>query len=951
MLSHVIHQLNVLGWTQCIDQDDSALTSQGHKHCLSLAMRQLNPWISTANLQRAIQALTPDIQLPLLQANRLIWQHLLEGTQVWQDRGLGYQSQTVRYVDVTQAKANIWTYQLLPRSHPFDLILRLNGLPVVLIVLDTMGEIDVQVAVADLEKYNSDPLIYCNHCVVRLGLTAAYVGTLGMPAEHYARWPAPVRMQGQSPLARLVTGLCEPTALLEMMQHFVVFVSSGAGVKLIARYPQVRAVQSCMCRLTEGQSVPERGGVVWHTQGSGKSLCMLLLTRMIRHKLPDYKVVLLTDRTQLAEQLHATFVRSQSEQVQVATSAAAFQHLLSTDTPDVVLAMMQKCRADSLGCLNTSSRIVVLIDEAHRSQYGILALTLQRWLPHAVRIAFTATPLLRSDRTRHVFGDIIDTYTLSEAIEDAVTVPLTYLRREVQVTVDIGQLERTFRMRFADCSQATQAVLQRRYLNLPAVFNAPTRIQRICQDIIRHYRQQIQPQGGKALVVTRSRQAAMLYHTLLDQLDAPPSACIISACSGDPADYTQHTDPRHHRLAIQQFRNPQHPLSMLVVNDMLLTGFDAPICQVMYLDKRMQAHGLLQAISRVNRARSGKQQGYIVDYIGLAAKLSEALAAYTAPQMPIQDPINQRIPSLRAMHTRLKHHVGEITHSVDRHPRLDDSVQNAQFYALLTHFSCYMRHLMPTTEVYPYLADWRLWQAMAQSARVPQALAPEEQVAQMQMMLDRVLQVRLKNKEAVPCAFLTSSVYRRIFGYTAQQRACAIEQSIKQYIATHINQNPDYFRRLSQQLETLLHESADDWDDLERMLLQLRDTIAANHQSQAEALGLTDCEYAFYDIVLTSVQPARAALDRQQQAEIRQIARDIVAMLQQATQIVDFFYKQDEIKSMRKQIRRRLMDSTLDRSAEQVTRRVTDQCIALARIQFSNISDKNRVAGQICASA
>ena len=944
MLSFVIHQLKKLGWTPWVEQNDNNLTCP--KAILASAIRRLNPGITSMDMPYVIQTLTADmsvsgidtsdIQQELLATNRFIWERLIQGIVV--RRKIGQPSRRIRIIDFDAPASNTYVYQTLSAQEPFDLILWVNGLPVVWIVFEATAGSDTQCMSDYWVKNYSDPRVYCNHCVVRLGLTDAHIGTLSTPMDQYARWPAPQDNVDELPLTSLMSVLCNPAHLLDRMQYFVVFESSSKQVKKIARYHQVRAVQRCIQGLIQGQTARERGGVIWHTQGSGKSLSMLFLTRKIRQVLPGYKIVLLTDRVQLAQQLHTTFEHNHHETIQVATSTAIFQALLKTEAPNLVLGMIQKCRSEPTSCSNPSSQIIVLIDEAHRSHYGTLALTLQQWLPQAVRIAFTATPLLQSDRTRQVFGDIIDTYTLPEAIADGVTVPLTYVRREVQLSVDSDQLEKAFRTHSTDGTE--QKPLQRRAFKVPIVLNARPRIQQICRDIIQHYQQQIQPQGGKALVVTRSRQAAMHYHRMLDQLSAPVSACIISARSGDPVDYAGYTDRQHQTEAIQRFRDPQHPLSLLVVHDMLLTGFDAPICQAMYLDKRMRAHGLLQAISRVNRTRPGKQQGYIVDYVGLAAKLSEALTTYaTPPQNLHKTQLTDGIPALRAAHTRLQQTFGGISRSAACRTILRDPMHSAQFYPLMHRFNRAMRQVMPAQEARPYLADWRYWRTVVQPPN-GQFITEPEWLAPIQEILDTVLQVRLQTKGTVSLAYLMQGMSGTPVSPlwdTVQHCACSIgtiEQTIKHYIVTHVNQEPAYFRQLSQQLDKLLNESAEDWDKLEQMLLQLRDAIAENQQTQwAE---WTASEQAFYNTVLEAVQLTVIwdGKDKAQHDEIKQIARDIVAMLQQATQIVEFFYKQDEIKSIRKQIRRRLMDSTFGRADARMARRITDRCMALARVKF-----------------
>jgi type I restriction enzyme R subunit len=940
MRAQVINHLEALGWTASAIESSFAFDLQSTLLDLARAIRRLNPGLDEIIVQQALQALIPPVNASLLAANRFVWQALVQGTQLWQGDGVDRQCHTVRYLDFFVLDNNVFTYQVFASHSPFDLVLLVNSLPLVWIKLSTTSKrADIQVVADYGRSALPDSRLFFNHAMLVLSETEAWVGALGASAAQFIAWRVPGGSSGSS-LERVLQALCGQSSLLEMLQHFVVFEFSGSWVKKLGRYPQMRAVHECVQRLTTGQSVQARSGVIWHTQGAGKSLSMVFLTRKIRQVLPGYKVVLLTDRRQLADQLYTTFLRSHGERVQVAQSAAALQALLRTDTADLVLGMMQKCRAVSLAALNPSSRIIVLIDEAHRSQYGTLALTLHYWLPNAAKLAFTATPLLLSDKTRQVFGDFIDIYTLREAIADGVTLPLVYIRREVQATLQADTLKQAFQARFEGFSCNTQSKLQQQYVNLPAVLAAPSRVLTICRDLLQHYSSHIHPNGGKAMLVTRSRRAAVIYHTTLRALGAPLATCVISARSGDPASYLSYTNPQKQQQAIAQFRDPAHPLSILIVKDMLLTGFDAPVCQVMYLDKRMQAHGLLQAITRVNRPGPGKQHGYIVDYVGLATELSQALCVYSASENNVIVRQSKDLVScVRAAHTRLKQSFGDATQQAACRKKLQNPDQKFHFSALFHTFNRYMQAIMPATIARLYWVDWRYWQQMWQSVHTYSLEVWQPALAQqVGSILDTSLQVTVVSKGSVPLCLLADDFSQQVLraGQTAQERVCKIEQAIKHYIAIHVNQDPAYFNRLSQQLKTILQASAADWDDLQHMLLQLRDTIADNQRYQAETLGLSVCEFAFYGVLVQALQPVADvnSLEMDTQIELAQIAQDIVKMLQKATKIIDFFVKQDELKSIRKQIRRRLMDSTFGRQNERLVRNMTDQCMDLARIKF-----------------
>jgi type I restriction enzyme R subunit len=437
----------------------------------------------------------------------------------------------------------------------------------------------------------------------------------------------------------LMAGLFTKRNFLDLIQNFTVFEPvEGRIVKKLARYQQFRAVHKTLQRIKTGTTRKERGGVIWHTQGSGKSLTMVFLAVKMRRDpdLRDYKLVFVTDRTQLDQQLTATFERAQGETVYHADSVAHLKELLSKDSSDLVTAMTQKFQEDEDALdrfpLNTSEKIIVLADEAHRTQYGTLGVAINSGLPHAPKIAFTGTPLIKSRKTHNEFGPYIDTYTIEQAVEDGATVQILYEGREAQTKVTGDSLDRLFDEYFQDKTVEEKVAIRRKYGTERAVLEAPQRLRWVCLDLLKHYRDHVQPSGFKAMIVTSSRRAAVLYKETLDELEAPPSECIISSRHNDSEFFTRYTEATRQKQHIENFKKPlaEHPLSFLVVKDMLLTGFDAPLCQVMYLDRKLTEHTLLQAIARVNRTYTGKSRGFIVDYYGLSDYLTEALEMFSS---------------------------------------------------------------------------------------------------------------------------------------------------------------------------------------------------------------------------------------------------------------------------------------------------------------------------------
>ena len=455
------------------------------------------------------------------------------------------------------------------------------------------------------------------------------------------------------------------------MQNFTVFHTlDGGTVKKIARYQQFRAVHKTIERIKTSGSRKDRSGVIWHTQGSGKSLTMVFLSVKIRRdpELRDYKLLFLTDRIELDRQLTGTFQNTQSETIRHAQSVKELKELLKMDASDIVIATIQKSQGDTTDFSNESEKIIVLSDEAHRTQYGTLGAVINAALPNAPRIGFTGTPLIKSEKTTNAFGSYIDTYNIEQAVKDGATVRILYEGREPNVEVARGNLEKSFDEDFADHSDEEKEAIKRRYIREPVILEAPARIRSICSDIAQHYRESIQPNGFKAMIVTSSRKAAIIYKKELDKIiDPHRSTVIISADHNDERDFQEYTDDNKHRRQIEDFRKPlgtgegQSELTFLIVKDKLLTGFDAPIAQVMYLDCKKTEHSLLQAIARVNRTNEGKSVGYIVDYCGLFDYLMEALKMFSSEDVRgALIELRGEIPRLKEAHRQvLKHFTGK----------------------------------------------------------------------------------------------------------------------------------------------------------------------------------------------------------------------------------------------------------------------------------------------------
>ena len=533
--------------------------------------------------------------------------------------------------------------------------------------------------------------------------------------------------------------MLRPAHLLDLVRNFTVFQQvDGKTRKIVSRYQQFRAIQKTVVRLQEGRTRSqgaerdERGGIIWHTQGSGKSLSMVFLVRKMRtlKRLKSYKIVAVTDRTDLEGQLRETAALSgeavrptDREKGARETPTALTQRILSASTPDIVFAMLQKyqevnrpvlddekvsmtilrkekkpgrhepvvekqvtfeesIRFEEFPVLNESEEILVLVDEAHRSHTRALHRNLRRALPNAAIIGFTGTPILSREKieTREIFGDFIDKYLLQDAELDGATVPILYEGRTADGLVkDAPSLDQLFEDMFKDYTEKELAVIKAKYGTEGNILEAPLLIEQKARDMMRHYAGVVLPEGFKAQVVATSRRAAVTYREkllaardeLVADLEAVPAdmlslpedeieklepqakflvrvhprlsfiralevAVVISGDHNDPESWWDWSNKEKQKEYTKRFKrklatagtDKTDPLALMVVNNMLLTGFDAPVEQVIYLDRKIDGHDLLQAIARVNRICGLKKCGFVVDYIGVARHLKEALKEY-----------------------------------------------------------------------------------------------------------------------------------------------------------------------------------------------------------------------------------------------------------------------------------------------------------------------------------
>jgi type I restriction enzyme, R subunit len=555
-----------------------------------------------------------------------------------------------------------------------DVVLFLNGLPIVVIELKGTEGKDLPHAFRQIETYkNQVPELFRANLlsVISDGITARY-GSVSADLDRFMHWRT---IDGTSvdegaalELETLIRGLLPPPVLLQMLRHFVVYDDEGRGpVKKIAGYHQFDAVRKGVASVLRAREGDGRGGVIWHTQGSGKSLLMAFLGGALMHepKLENPTLVVLTDRNDLDQQLFGTFARcaalfgedpEQAEDIEDLRAKLAGRRV-----GGVIFTTIQKFRpkADEAEFpqLTDRTNVIVFVDEAHRSQYGFgarmdekgqmrygFAHHLRRALPEATFVGFTGTPVeLVNANTYGVFGDRIDVYDIAQAVSDGATVPIYYEGRVAKIELD-PELEAVIDPEFDDLTSGipedARAAAARRWGRVEALVGADKRLDMVVADILTHFDRRQEAIEGKAMIVCMSRRIAVaVYERVVtarpewhaESDDAGAVKVVMTGSNTDPQAFQPHIRSKSRLEALRnRYRKPDDPLKLVIVCDMWLTGFDAPCMHTLYVDKPMKGHGLMQAIARVNRVFRTKPAGLVVDYIGLAADLKAALSHYSA---------------------------------------------------------------------------------------------------------------------------------------------------------------------------------------------------------------------------------------------------------------------------------------------------------------------------------
>ena len=984
--------LEKLGWTY-IPRDALAAERGDEREVLlkgrlRRALLRLNDWMTAPRADWVIAEIER-IDFSGMARNQRVHEYLTYGMPVGVDTPTGRQSRVACFFDFDHPEGGLNEFVVTTqfrvrrgnerrdqeddrRVVKPDLALFVNGLPLVVMEAKSPSLLDVwkTQAVRQLRRYQeagpewhgtgAPELFHTNLlCVAHCGAAAAYA-TLGAPENAYVEWKsvlpyteAEVRRRfGVEPegQARLIVGLLAPSTLLDILRDYVVYEPQGGKlVKKLPRYQQYRAVRAALERLSTGRRPEERGGVVWHTQGSGKSLTMLWLATKLRRdpRLNNPTVVVVTDRTQLDRQISGTFSRCGFPAPEQAASARHLRRLLRSGNGRTVMTTIQKFEdalttpKGRLDELNPSADVVVMVDEAHRTQYGLLGARMSKALPNAALIGFTGTPIDKGfgRSTMQRFGPLIDSYTIPQSVADGATVPIFYEARLPALHVEGPEtLDMLFEAMFGDLSDEDQARIRRRYANKETVAEAERRIEMIALDIAQHFKAKVRPNGFKAQVVAPSRAAALRYAERLNDfgLSAYP---IITTDNNDGPEFGAARGLNQEQVT-SAFVDPDGEPRILVVVDMLLTGFDAPVEQALYLDHGLREHGLLQAIARVNRrfahrpdnVDTEKPHGLVIDYHGVSRDLEAALATFDWPD--VQDSMQALAedpgPAIEAAAVQAESHFkGRDLSDVWDCTALfapDASTDGAFKADLFERFNADYRQLarlmdryLPDPGAAAYvdrlarLTEIRAY-ARAQFLREGADLDWTDIGAKVKGLIDQRIDARVRSLMQ-PLSILDQDFEAKIADLPHDEaRASLMEHSVRAQINERLAENPAFYEKLSEQLDRIIRELRErliDAAEACRRIAELRRDVQGEADIAARH-GLSPVSFAVYELLAPPSDAAREAPAAYRTAldeEIAGVARKVEGAIRRHTDVIDWQSNLEVQREMRRDIKRELRET------------------------------------------
>ncbi|MXR41238.1 HsdR family type I site-specific deoxyribonuclease [Halobaculum sp. WSA2] len=973
-----LETLQRLGW-EVVDQQQSTWIDPrdtGSSAVLEPRLRdavdRLNPWINENNLNKAVRDITQVAGTSTMDENEQIHEKLVRHTSVEQDRGHGKQHQTVQYIDYENPKNNdFFALNQFRVAGPVevvkpDIVLFVNGIPLCVVECksplipeprsEALDQLTRYQNERDGESEGAEELFRYNQFSVAAWMEGAVMGTYGTPKDQYKPWRDAYPLEDDE-LAelfdldgylpdqyRMLYALFEPERLLDQLRHFTVFENKQSGaVKMVARYQQYRAVRKALERIDKRGRREAQGGVVWHTQGSGKSLTMLFLALKLRRLKDDPTLLLVTDRRALNDQIHATFERCGFPNPKKAESIEDLRDRLGYDAGETITTLIHKFQTtddeDDFPVLSRNENIYVMADEAHRTQDKELANNMRTALPNAFYVGFTGTPIEKDERnTRRTFGNYIDTYTIDQSLEDGATVEILYQGRLADIHLEGETLDRLFDRIFSNKTDEEKAEIQSRYARTQDLAEAQPRIDRVALDIIEHYEEDV-PSPFKGMVVTTSKEAAIRYKETLDSLNGPESRVVVSEGHNDPEHIKKWTPSDSEKSQYKEsFVDPNGEVELLIVCDMLLTGFDAPVAQVMYLDKPLREHSLLQAIARVNRPFEEKTHGLIIDYYGVSDELKEALAMFSSKDVErAMVPVEDKQPDLEAAHSKAISFFDDLDEVEQCVQSLEPDDRRIEFKNAFKRFSKLMDVVLPDPMANPYLEDLERLSTIYGTAKEryrDETMNLEGAGAKVRKLIqDHITSRGIEVLNDEPVSIMDEVEYdAKVEDLESDEaRASEMQNAIKHEINVRFDEDPVQYGSLRERLEDLIEEYREDRLSERETIEELRalmDEIRSRDR-EARNKGLRgETDLSFYHAVEDVLDDHDA-----EEEEVVELTGTLVETVEGFVTKVEWKERTHLQNKMRKEVTGDLYRSSVDLSGDQ-RRELTNRVIELARAHY-----------------
>ncbi|MBI2667889.1 HsdR family type I site-specific deoxyribonuclease [Candidatus Woesearchaeota archaeon] len=968
---------------------------------LKESLQKLNDWLDDEQIEEVYQEINRiGLRKGLITANQDFWELLLEPPAKKNKNIANSKPEAIKIINFDEPTNNdflamnqfrINTPGTLRDYIVPDIVLFINGIPLGVIECKYPTQVDVEAmeeAITQLKRYSNtredvhekegnERLFHYNQIMIATTNDEARMGSITSEYDHYLEWKDtyPFKLNTKwSSQEKLIQGSLTKEGVTNIIRNFILYDETEKGkIKIVGRYHQYRAVNKVIDRLQNEKTPDDRSGIVWHTQGSGKSMSMVFLIKKLRtiESLKRFKVVIVTDRTDLEGQLKDTAGLAEKPYVMRNTKALTAE--LKTDTSNLVMVMAQKFLKrtqrkktdeelpdyEEFPIFNNSENVLVLVDEAHRTQSGVFGDNLVISLPKSTRIAFTGTPLIAKKvkkRTYERFGKYIDKYRMKESIADGSTLRIKYEGKTVRSRIKSKEkMDVAFEDMFEDKTKEELIEIKKKYGTKGNVLESEKRIKAISKDIVKHYFENIFDNGFKAQIVASSRIAAVRYKNAIDEslkeyikeyadrsfsdpervkrMKFITSVCRITWKNNDKPETIRFAKDAVTKLGEENInfkskydlKKPNTSIGFLIVKDMLLTGFDAPIEQVMYLDKRMTDHTLLQAIARVNRVTKGKDVGYIVDYYGVTNHLKEALESYSADDLQLDDVftnVSTELPILKHRYeqlikffkdkkiTKIEDYVNYKIKAVNEQlnimesclDALEDVKTRADFNVKFKLFLKSMDILLSKPISRPYIPALKAFGHIHKRAQSRfrddsiNILGAGRKVRQ--LIDDYLVSVGINTK--IKPVDITSDNFEEEVNKNRSMRAQAseMEHAIRKHCKVMLNSDPVYYKKISEKLEEILKRFKTNWDEQVKLIKHLRKDIKTQSKLREADKGY-GIYMPYYELIEYNIQEK---FEKDEKIRLKKAIVSIVNIIRSESEKVDFWTNPHKIKKLKAEI-------------------------------------------------